>query len=207
MKKPEALKIIADKVATCTLCQELTEYRNENNYFTVPGEGNANADLMILAEAPGKEEAEHGRPFIGRAGKLLDQIIEAAGWKREHIFITNTLKCRPPGNRDPEAAEATNCRQFLDWQIKSVDPKWILCLGRIAARFLMGYGEKITMGSLRGLHEFDGRKVLCTYHPSYLLRTPSAKKDVWDDIQPIIADLKRLSEERANVVLQTETVS
>jgi len=196
MKKQDALKIIADKVAACTLCEELCSYRKENEYLTVPGEGHPNADLMIIGEAPGEDEAKSGSPFVGRAGKLLNTIIENVGWKREYIFIANTIKCRPPKNRDPQEDEAANCRKFLDMQIKVVDPIWIVCLGRISSRFLLGFSEKITMGSLRGQHEYQGRKVMCTYHPSYLLRNPAAKEEVWMDLQPVIADLKEIDEQR-----------
>jgi uracil-DNA glycosylase family 4 len=178
------LKIIADKIAGCHRCSELSEYREANCGKTVPGEGNPNADLMIIGEAPGADEAEQGRPFVGRAGKLLDSIIEAAGWKREELFIANILKCRPPGNRVPTDEEAANCRQYLDFQIKAVNPNRILCLGKTASRFLLGKGEEVTMGSMRGEHEYQGRKVICSYHPSYLLRNPEAKADLWHDIQP-----------------------
>lgn len=186
MLKSEALTVLSSKIAKCTLCAELSEFRTENSYLTVPGEGNPNAELMILGEAPGQDEAESGRPFVGRAGKLLDSIIQAAGWQREEIFICNILKCRPPKNRVPTSEEAANCRKFLDLQIKCVDPSMILCLGKTASIFLLGKPEDRSMGSMRGEHEYQGRKVICTYHPSYLLRTPSAKAEVWADIQPFL---------------------
>lgn len=191
MLKSEALQVIATKVSKCKLCSELTEYRTANDYHTVPGVGNADADIMLIGEAPGQQEAEKGEPFVGRAGNLLDSIIEACGWKRSDLFIANVLKCRPPQNRDPDPAEATNCRKFLDLQIECINPKWIICLGRIASRFLLGYTDNVTMGSLRGIHDWNGRKVLCTYHPSYLLRNPAAKQDVWEDLQPVIEDWKQ----------------
>lgn len=190
LKKSEALQIIADKVSTCTLCEELSGYRQENNYKTVPGQGNPTARVMFLGEAPGKDEAESGLAFVGRAGQLLTNIIEAAGWTRDDIFICNILKCRPPGNRDPEVEEAKNCRKFLDLQIRCVDPEWIVCLGRIASTHMLGKPPETTMGSMRGVHDVDGRKILCTYHPSYLLRNPAAKKDVWEDLKPLVFALQ-----------------
>jgi len=191
MLKSEALQILDQKIANCTLCQELSELRVASGWKTVPGVGNANADLFVLGEAPGQNEAEQGVPFVGKAGQLLTNILAAAGWTRDDVFIANILKCRPPGNRDPKPEEAANCRKFLDMQIKCVDPKWIICFGRIASVFLLGQEPDTTIGSLRGkTHEYEGRKVTCTYHPSYLLRQPSAKKSVWDDLQPAISALR-----------------
>lgn len=187
MLQSEALQILDQKISTCRKCEELAEYRDANSYKTVPGVGLPNADVMVIGEAPGKNEAEQGEPFVGKAGNLLTNILDAAGWKRDQIFITNILKCRPPGNRDPEEAEANNCRQFLDMQIKAINPKWILCFGRIASVFLLGKDSDTTIGSLRGeIHEFEGRKVICTYHPSFALRQPSAKPEIWKDLQPIV---------------------
>lgn len=190
MHKSEALNIIANNVAKCTLCEELTNYRKENNYQTVPGTGNPNAQIMIVGEAPGKNEAEQGLPFVGRAGNLLTNIIESCGWERDDIFIANVLKCRPPGNRDPSPAEASNCRKYLDLQIQCVQPQWIICLGKISSCLLLGYTNDVSMGSLRGIHEYQGKKVLCTYHPSYLLRNPSAKELVWEDLQPVVKEVQ-----------------
>jgi len=189
MLKSEALKVIAECVSKCTACKELTEYRTENKYHTVPGTGNPNSKLLILGEAPGEDEAKSGLPFVGRAGQLLTSILEAAGFKREDVFICNILKCRPPQNRVPTSEEANNCRKFLDLQIKCVNPKWILCLGKTATVYLLNKSEDSTMGSLRGEHSLGSYKVIATYHPSYLLRTPSAKASVWADIQPIVKDL------------------
>lgn len=191
MLKSEALQILEQKIAGCRLCQELAEYRDRENYKTVPGIGNPNAKVMIIGEAPGQNEAEEGLPFIGKAGKLLTSIIEAAGWKREEVFIANILKCRPPNNRDPQPEEAANCRKFLEMQIRCVDPEWILCFGRISSVYLLGKEPGTTIGSLRkATHDYEGRKVICTYHPSYLLRNPAAKQDVWGDLQPVISALQ-----------------
>ena len=183
MLKAEALQLLETKISACGKCESLCEYRKNEEYLTVPGEGNPNASIMIIGEAPGQNEAEEGSPFIGKAGRLLTKIIEACGWKREDVFITNILKCRPPGNRDPEKEEADNCRQYLNLQIKIIEPEWILCFGRIASINLLGANPDRTMGSFRHeVHEYEGKKVVCTYHPSYLLRQPSAKEDVWKDL-------------------------
>ena len=191
MLKSEALQILECKIAKCTRCQELTELRQANGWKTVPGVGTADTKVVIIGEAPGQNEAEQGEPFVGKAGNLLTSILKAAGWEREDVFITNILKCRPPGNRDPEKAEADNCRRFLDMQIRCIQPEWILCFGRIASINLLGFGPEMSIGGLRGkVHHYDGGiKVICTYHPSYLLRQPSAKAEVWKDLQPVIAAL------------------
>lgn len=192
MLKSEALQILGQKISECRLCQELVEYREANGYKTVPGVGHPNANVMVIGEAPGENEALEGEPFVGKAGKLLTNILEAAGMKREEVFIANILKCRPPGNRDPKPEEAANCRKYLDLQIKCVDPEWILCFGKISSVFLLGHDpEATTIGSLRRkIHEYNGKKVICTYHPSYLLRQPTAKKEVWNDLQPVILALQ-----------------
>ena len=186
MRQSEALQILGQKVSKCRRCQELVEFRDAMKYLTVPGEGCPNASIMIIGEAPGENEAKQGRPFVGKAGNLLTAIIEACGWKREEVFIANILKCRPPGNRDPQPEEAANCRKFLDMQIKIINPDWILCFGRIASINLLGRGPDTRMGSMRGeIYEYEGKQVICTYHPSYLLRNPAAKQDVWEDLKPV----------------------
>lgn len=187
MLKSEALELISRKVSVCTLCSEISEYRKTNNYLTAAGEGNASAEIMFLGEALGKDESEQGRPFVGKSGRLLNSIIHACGWKREEIFITNILRCRPPNNREPTSDEAKNCRKFLDLQIKVINPKWIVCFGRVASVYLLGKDQDTTIGSLRGvIHEWDGRKIIATYHPSFCLRNPAAKADVWNDLQPLV---------------------
>ena len=190
MLKSQALQVISDRISCCTLCKGLSDYRQENEYKTVPGEGAPNAYIMLIGEAPGQDEAEQGRPFVGKAGQVLNEIIESVGWKREHLFIANILKCRPPKNRVPKPEEAANCRKYLDLQIKCVDPRWIICLGKTASIFLLGKPDTRTMNSLRGEHEYQGRKVICTYHPSYLIRTPRDKTKVIEDIQPVISSLQ-----------------
>jgi DNA polymerase len=146
---------------------------------------------MILGEAPGEMEAIEGLPFVGAAGHLLTSILAAAGLSRDEVYIGNILKCRPPSNRDPSVQEAKNCRGFLDLQIKVINPAWIICFGRIPSVYLLGREPYETIGSLRGkVYDFFGKKVICTYHPSYLLRTPEAKGEVWKDLQPLIFALQ-----------------
>lgn len=136
---------------------------------------------MIIGEAPGAEEDRRGEPFVGRAGKLLDEMLRAIGQKRESVFIANILKCRPPNNRDPKADEASSCRGYLERQIDLVSPKIILAAGRIAAQQLLGTDAPV--GRLRGkLHHLREIPVVVTYHPAYLLRSPSQKRKAWDDL-------------------------
>ncbi|GDY09506.1 hypothetical protein LBMAG52_29920 [Planctomycetia bacterium] len=172
------LNQLRQRVAACTRCQELASARTQ----TVFGVGNPEARFLFIGEAPGADEDAQGEPFIGAAGKLLDKIIVACGLKREDIYICNILRCRPPGNRKPLPEEAGNCREWLDGQIAVIDPDFIVCWGATAAQNLLGSEESI--GRLRGRSFQHGRAtVLCTYHPSYLLRNPAAKKDVWEDMK------------------------
>lgn len=186
MNQSEALKIVQQTVEQCKLCQELVDNRTN----TVFGVGCPNAKIMLLGEAPGKDEDKQGVPFVGRAGQLLNNIIQSIGWKREDLYICNILRCRPPGNRDPKPEEAKNCRQFLDMQIKIINPLYIICLGRVAAKELMHLDKETTMASIRGLHDWNDKKVLCTYHPSYLLRNPHAKQEVWKDLQILLKEME-----------------
>lgn len=180
----ETLDELEKVVSACRLCQELAETRTS----TVFGVGDPEAKILFIGEAPGADEDRQGEPFVGRAGKLLDQIIEACGIRREEIYICNILKCRPPENRNPTPDEAGNCRKFLDGQIAAVRPEYIVCWGSVAAKSLLDSTE--TIGRMRRkFFEYAGAKVLCTYHPSYLLRNPSAKKDVWEDMQLLFADM------------------
>lgn len=143
---------------------------------------------MYIGEAPGADEDRQGEPFVGRAGQLLDKITEACKLTREEIYICNILRCRPPGNRNPTPDEATNCREYLDAQIELVDPEYIVCWGSVAAHNLLD--TKAAIGKMRGkFFDYKGIKVLCTYHPSYLLRSPGAKKDVWADMKFFRADM------------------
>jgi len=182
--RTKQLEKLACQVAECTRCQELAEQRTQ----TVFGVGDPEAQIMFVGEAPGADEDKQGEPFVGRAGKLLNQIIEASQLKREELYICNILRCRPPGNRNPSPKEAENCREYLDGQIALVDPQYIICWGTVAAQNLLG--NKTPIGKMRRkFHDYQGRKVLCTYHPSYLLRNPSAKKDVWEDMKLFMSEL------------------
>ena len=137
---------------------------------------------MVIGEAPGAEEDRRGEPFVGRAGKLLDEMLRAIRQTRHSVFIANILKCRPPGNRDPSKEEALECRQYLDAQIEHVDPRLILAVGRIAAHQLLESDAPV--GRLRGkAHEYRGIPLVVTYHPAYLLRSPSQKAKAWDDLR------------------------
>ncbi|MEZ6057929.1 MAG: uracil-DNA glycosylase family protein [Planctomycetaceae bacterium] len=180
-ERNQQLAKVAKKVSACVRCQELASTRTQ----TVFGVGNPQARVMFIGEAPGADEDAQGEPFVGRAGKLLTDIIHACGWTRQEIYICNILRCRPPGNRNPSPEEASNCREFLDAQIQIVNPEYIVCWGTIAAQNLLGREE--TIGQLRNQwFEYGNATVLCTYHPSYLLRNPAAKKPVWEDMKLLL---------------------
>lgn len=172
------LKDVAARVAQCTRCEELARTRHQ----TVFGVGNPEAEIMFIGEAPGADEDRQGEPFVGAAGQKLNDIIRACKLTRDEIYICNILRCRPPGNRTPAPDEAANCREYLDAQIATIKPKYIVCWGSVAAQNLLNTTSPI--GKLRGrFHDYRGIKVLCTYHPSYLLRYEPAKKDVWADMK------------------------
>lgn len=167
---------LRDCVASCTKC-ELAASRTQ----TVFGVGNANADWMVVGEAPGAEEDRRGEPFIGRAGQLLDEMLKAIGQSRDAVFIANILKCRPPNNRDPKPAEVAACGDYLARQIELVNPKIILAVGKFAAQNLLGSDDPV--GRMRGrAHEFNGIPLVVTYHPAYLLRSPTQKRKSWADL-------------------------
>lgn len=171
-------------VAGCTRCAELASTRTQ----TVFGVGDPTATILFVGEAPGADEDRQGEPFVGRAGQLLNRIIEASQLTRDELYICNILRCRPPGNRNPTTVEAQNCREYLDGQIAIVDPDYIVCWGTVAAQNLLDTTQ--TIGKLRGRFLKYGRaKVLCTYHPSYLLRNPAAKKQVWEDMKRLRGDM------------------
>ena len=175
----EALAMLQKRVAQCCLCKVLPETRTQ----TVFGVGNPRARLLFLGEAPGADEDAQGIPFVGRSGRLLTDMIEK-GMKisRDEVYICNVLRCRPPQNRNPLPEEAAFCRPFMEAQIRIVNPEFICCLGAVAAKNLLQTDTSI--GKLRGtIHNWQGYKVVCTYHPSYLLRNPPAKKDAWIDLQ------------------------
>jgi uracil-DNA glycosylase family 4 len=167
------------KVAACTRCS-LSATRTQ----TVFGVGDASAQWLIVGEAPGADEDRLGEPFVGRAGQLLNSMLRAIGLAREQVFIANVLKCRPPGNRDPNPNEAAECLPYLEQQIALLKPKIMLAVGRIAAQNLLGT-EK-TLGSLRQqTHRFGDTQLplVVTFHPAYLLRTPGDKRKAWEDLK------------------------
>ncbi len=146
------------------------------------GVGNPDADLMFVGEAPGADEDIQGEPFVGRAGQLLTKIIAAIGLRREDVYIANVIKCRPPQNRNPEPDEVETCEPFLFQQIDAIRPKVIVALGSFAARALLRTQDPISR--LRGrVYEYRGSKLIPTFHPAYLLRNPSSKKEVWEDMK------------------------
>jgi DNA polymerase len=178
------LEVLQQVVAACTRCGELASTRTQ----TVFGVGNPQARLCFLGEAPGADEDRLGEPFVGRAGQLLNKILEACKLKREDVYILNVIKCRPPGNRNPAPEEAANCRRFLDRQLELIQPEFICCLGSVAAQNLLDTTESI--GRLRGrVHDYRKIEVVCTYHPAYLLRNPSAKKQTWDDMKLLMRSM------------------
>ena len=184
----EALLELRDKAKACTLCKELSETRHS----VVFGSGNSKAKLMFVGEAPGADEDEQGLPFVGRAGQLLTKIIEAIGLSREQVFIANVLKCRPPANRQPAPQEIKNCSPYLARQIEIIAPKIICALGTFAAQTLLETQTPISQ--LRGqFYDKGSYKIICTYHPAYLLRNPADKRLVWDDMKKIKKDLDELA--------------
>lgn len=183
--RPAALEEIRRRVVRCKRCPKLVANRTQ----TVFGVGNPHPRLVLLGEAPGADEDRQGEPFVGRAGQLLTDIItKGLKMRREDVYILNVLKCRPPENRPPAPDEAANCREFLEAQLAVLSPQFICCLGAVAAQNLLGSTESI--GRLRGrVHEYRGAKVVCTYHPAYLLRNPAAKRDTWEDLKLLIREM------------------
>jgi uracil-DNA glycosylase family 4 len=180
----EQLKQVCQEMANCQLC-----VLSKTRHNLVFGDGNPNAQIVFVGEAPGADEDEQGLPFVGRAGQLLTKIIEAMGIKRKDVYICNILKCRPPGNRNPLPEEISLCEPFLKKQLQAISPKVICALGTFAAHTLLKTDVPITL--LRGrFHTYDGIKLMPTYHPAYLLRSPSAKKPVWEDIQMIMKEVQ-----------------
>jgi|CZKC01.1.fsa_nt_gi DNA polymerase len=179
----DTLERIRADIGDCTRCR-LCEQRNK----IVFGSGSVKADLVFVGEGPGRDEDLQGLPFVGRAGKLLTQMIEAMGLTRDSVYIANVVKCRPPQNRPPEKDEVATCIPFLLRQIEVIHPKVIVCLGNIAAQNLLGTMKSIS--HFRGQwFDFRGMQLLATYHPAYLLRNPAAKSDVWKDLQKVMAAL------------------
>lgn len=183
-----SLEEIALAVGVCTRCR-----LHEKRRRAVPGEGNPHAALVFVGEAPGEDEDLQGRPFVGRAGQLLDRMIAAMGLRRAEVFIANVVKCRPPGNRNPLPDEIAACRPFLCAQLDSIDPQVLCALGKISAQTLLETREPISR--LRGtFREHRGLPLMPTFHPSYLLRDESNRKNrdlVWKDLQQILVLLGR----------------
>lgn len=169
------------KSAICT-CQKCSLGATRTKF--VFGVGNPNANLVLVGEAPGADEDQQGEPFVGRAGQLLNKILEAINFKREEVFICNILKCRPPNNRDPLPEEVAFCEPYLWKQLELIKPKLILCLGRIAAQVLLKTNASLT--SMRGtVHDYRGIRLMVTYHPAALLRNPNWKRPAWEDVQQV----------------------
>ena len=179
----ERLAAMSNQVDSCTRCELLAECRTK----TVFGEGSPTPRFAFFGEGPGRDEDLSGRPFVGKAGQLLTKMIEACKLAREDVYIMNTVKCRPPNNRNPEPAEVQNCREYFEGQLSILRPEYIVCLGLVSTKAL--FPNTPSVGRMRGrLHRYFESKVLVTYHPSYLLRTPAAKKAAWDDLQLMLRD-------------------
>jgi uracil-DNA glycosylase family 4 len=183
-KREAALKVIREEIGDCKRCPLAFAGR----HTIVFGEGDPNTRLMFVGEGPGADEDMQGRPFVGRAGQLLNNMINAMGLQREEVYIANIVKCRPPQNRTPEPVEANTCSQFLFEQIDVIRPEILVALGSTAATYLLG--GKASLSSLRGrLHQARGSKLIVTYHPAYLLRDPRQKKEAWADLQIAMKEL------------------
>jgi DNA polymerase len=181
--KDDTLLKIREDIGDCTRCR-----LHKGRHKIVFGDGNPKAELVFIGEGPGADEDMQGLPFVGRAGKLLTQMIEAMGLQRKDVYICNVVKCRPPENRAPEPDEVITCSPYLLRQIDVIQPKVIVCLGAVAAKTLLE--------TTRGISQFRGewlrwrgRKLMATYHPAYLLRNPNAKGEVWKDLQKVMAEL------------------
>jgi uracil-DNA glycosylase family 4 len=177
----QILAVLKEEIGpACQRCKLHTLGRKQ----VVFGVGNPNADMMFVGEAPGADEDEQGEPFVGRAGQLLTKIIEAIGLQRSDVYIANIIKCRPPGNRNPDPDEVEQCEPFLFRQVEAVKPKVIVALGKFAAQSLLRTTDPITR--LRGRSfNYRGATLIPTFHPAYLLRNPSAKREVWEDMKKV----------------------
>ena len=185
----ETLDAIREDLGDCQRCG-LGASRKELVY----GVGNPNARLVLVGEAPGREEDQKGEPFVGEAGRLLDRILQAMGMQREDVYICNVLKCRPPDNRDPQPEEVATCEAFLIRQIAAIKPQVIIGLGRFAVHSLLK--NKVPISRIRGeWQSYHGTPLMPTYHPAYLLRNPEGKRDVWEDMKEV---MRRLNAEADN---------
>lgn len=179
----DTLLKIREDIGECTRCK-----LHKARHTIVFADGNPKADLVFVGEGPGADEDAQGLPFVGRAGKLLNQMIEAMGLERKDVYICNVVKCRPPENRLPERDEIATCSPFLLRQLDVVNPKVIVCLGACSAQTLLETNRGISQFRGQWL-DFRGRKLMATYHPAYLLRNPAAKGEVWKDLQKVMAEL------------------
>ena len=185
-RAPLQLDDIRAEIGNCQRCK-LAPTRTH----IVFGSGNPDAELVFVGEAPGYDEDQQGLPFVGRAGQLLTKIIESIDLKRENVYICNVLKCRPPENRNPEPDEVASCNPFLRKQLAAIRPKIVCCLGTFAAQTVLQTAAPISR--LRGkFFDLDGMRVIATFHPAYLLRSPEKKREVWEDMKQIRAELFRL---------------
>jgi len=182
----EDLDSVRAELGDCQRCKLASKRTN-----LVFGSGNPEAELVFVGEAPGYDEDQQGLPFVGRAGQLLTKIIESINLKREDVYICNVLKCRPPDNRNPEPDEVASCNPFLRKQLAAIRPKIVCCLGTFAAQTVLQTAASISR--LRGkFFDMDGMRVIATFHPAYLLRSPEKKREVWEDMKQIRAELFRL---------------
>jgi DNA polymerase len=185
-RSADALLAIREDLGDCVRCKLHAQGRKQ----IVFGVGNPSAELMFVGEAPGADEDEQGIPFVGRAGQLLTKMIEGMGFSRDEVYIANVLKCRPPGNRDPHPDEVESCEPFLFRQIASIQPRVIVALGAFAARTLLKTQEPISR--LRGrVYDYRGVKLIPTFHPSFLLRSPGYKREAWEDLKKALAIMDR----------------
>ena len=184
--RKQQLAVLKDEVSACNRCRELASCRSN----TVFGVGNPQPELCFLGEGPGADEDRQGEPFVGAAGQLLNKIIGACNMTREEVYILNTVKCRPPGNRNPNEDELENCWPYAIQQLELLQPRFICCLGSVAAKTLLQ--TKQSIGRMRGqFFQFRSSQVIVTYHPAYLLRNPSAKRQVWDDMKMLLSAMGR----------------
>lgn len=180
----DALKALQEEIGDCRRCKLC-----QKRMTIVFGEGNPEADLMFIGEAPGREEDLQARPFVGDAGKLLTRLIEKMGYRRQDVYIANIVKCRPPLNRDPEPDEIECCREFLESQITIIRPKVIVALGRVSALTLIG-NDKLKITAIRGkFFDYKGIPFMPTFHPAYLIRNPKDKWLTWSDMQEVLERL------------------
>jgi DNA polymerase len=181
----KTLDEIRRELGECTRCR-----LSQNRTNIVFGEGNPEASIVFVGEGPGADEDAQGRPFVGKAGQLLNRVIKAMGFQREEVYICNVVKCRPPGNRTPAPDEIAACEPFLFAQLRSIEPKIIICLGSVAAHSVLKLQKKTSLASLRGeVFTHGNSKVVVTYHPAALLRNPALKKPLWEDVKMALAEI------------------